>query len=38
MNPCDASARQRPSSVWFAAAAAVELAWLVMLAWLAWRG
>jgi len=29
---------QRRSRAWFAAAAIVETAWLVVLAWLAWRG
>jgi hypothetical protein len=38
MIPCDAPAGKRSSRVWFAVAVAVEVAWLVMLAWLAWRG
>jgi len=38
MRPHELPVGQRRSRAWFAAAVTVETAWLVVLAWLAWRG
>jgi hypothetical protein len=34
----DVAAARRPRWAWFIAAALAEVAWLAVLAWLAWRG